>query len=75
MIDFFWRVPWAPTLNFHCHTFPLIFKYFFTSERIDIHTLLYFSFILQTFIFEIGKVNNESLKMRVCKMNEKSNNV
>ena len=29
------------TLNFHCHTFPLIFIYSVTSELMDIHTLLY----------------------------------
>ena len=45
---------WTPglqTLNIHCHTFPFIFKYLFTSERMEIHILLYFSFILKTFIF------------------------
>ena len=61
----------------YCHTFLFIFKYSFTSERMNIHTLLYFSFILQTFIFKNGnlKGNNESLKMKVCNMNKKYNNV
>ena len=52
-------------INFHFHTFPFIFKYSFTSGRMDIHTLLYFSFVLQTFIFKNGnvfKVNIESLQ-------------
>ena len=44
--------PGLQTLNFHCHTFPFIFKYSFTSERMDILTLLYFLCILQTFIFK-----------------------
>ena len=34
------RLPGLKTLNFHCHAFPFIFKYSFTSERIDIYTLL-----------------------------------
>ena len=55
----------SKTTYFHFHTFPFIFKYSFTSERMDIHTLLYFSFVLQTLIFKNGnvfKVNIESLQ-------------
>ena len=44
--------PGLQTLNFHCHTFSFNFKNAFTSERMDIHKLLYFSFISQTFIFK-----------------------
>ena len=56
------------TLNFHFHTFPFIFKYSFTGERMDIHTLLYFSFIFQTFVFKNRNVNYESLN-EYLKMN------
>ena len=54
------------TFNFH------IFRSFSISERKD------FSLILQTFIFKKWKcilVNNESMTMKVSKMNEKYNNV
>ena len=67
----FTRQGWQ-TLNFHFHTFPFIFKYSFTSERMDIHTLLYLSFILQSFIICLNIFIFED---EVCKMNEKYTNV
>ena len=64
-------------LSFHWYTFPLIFKYSFTSERMDIHTLLYISFILETFIFKLSLLpyTFPFLKMTVWKMNKKYYNV
>ena len=69
--------PWAPNSKLSFYAFPFIFKYSFTSERIDIHIFLYFSFILQTsiFILSLFTYTFPSLKMKLCMMNEKYNNV
>ena len=75
----FWssKRPGLQTLNFNFHTFPFIFKNSLTSERMDIHTILYSSFISQTFISKISlsTYTFSFLKMKVCEMNEKYNNL